>query len=1555
MTNASEQLEKLVALVGDLQAGPTDNADDLEQARRLAARAVRAARADAAATASIGRAAAAGMTAPLGEISPTGMTAPNGTATPIDATTPADTTAPLSVSITAAPHATALARTSADSAQRRALEDLLAQSAGQPADVLLHRREGPAAAQVPAWANGRVAPRSLGPFLDKLGQPVWIDIYEINEQVRFVRSAGAAPFLSLPVSLASRLQVGPKADSYTLPEGSVWIASRLFSQAAPQDAYTGLRIRGGLLEFTAAVVINGPEIIVPAAVHCHLSLELDPEAVPAGSDDGADVRAAHCGLPEIVQVHIDAAGAGLPQIGAASLQVYGWAAALQPAAGAIAYRPDLGCLAVPMQADTATFTPQSVASRLFQPSGTAPVIQSAWALPVALVQASQLGEAAGAGSLLLGLGEGLRATWLQQPRTAALGPAVLLLSPAQLAIRALHAAASGACQYVELWKDTQPSRATLRFDSDFGLQFVAQAAGSEALLLACALDARMDRPVDVKGSRLTVRAKAALALLQVSDAGAFVLVSAELDQPARVTRVSLAIKNALFVTSGPRQCWLYARLDSDLPPLGACLLSLRQHALVPTLPDPYAANVRPQAAPDDLETTLLSLVVWRPDTGITLDFLLGGINEAAGPAGPGLAPDPGQTGSAGGAGAVGDAFAFDHNRGRILLDVSSHCDQFGVALAPTQTIGGQPPAFAVRELYLERENLTLLTLPAVQWEAALTDPDPVDPGFPPRLGFANSGVPSVIRVPATHLVAAHPKAALDTLVENFAKADPLPAQARFTLPFGMVASAILDKSTAQQKRGATLRYVRPAGAELEGGHQLSIRATDSALQPGQTAALRGHAAQLANGQPGGRSVLGDAVSLVFNSYLGASGTRPLVPVTRLDLSGYGESLFSDWRNPYDDGVAVTQARFDVLVGRTAHEVIQVRSWLFPYAVQVVRTITIERKNNAVVKRTDSGWQAVSEGRYDFLGDDALQTHPGVVKGVHDVVSIRDTGEIAQVAGTQLAAVRFDAQLDLDGADGPVAARGQLGYVQLSAGVLLSAAGYVELLQKHGPLGGCIDASIAVGGGGQRMRVKRVGAGVADNGGTPEFVMAAWGSPAFPGGGDWSFLRVLQPGQAPVAIPKDGVPLVRAGLASQGAPAQTSPYRFADPQDLLQPDDPDSDYGLLHSTSTQRAFFPRPKVEAQQPDRITSTRIPQLADAYCMAGATGLFPDPARTLPFPSAQWALRIGAGGDYRLEMPQTTFAAGVGRRTVRKAGSVYSDVDYSGATVTYEIDTTQPWQWRFALEGARKIMKTTALGDAIITLGDMHASGDQGASYDDPRVQLGGALEVVQEMLTVFQDLGMNCAMNWNHARGDSWSLTLTVPVEMPGGGDVELPPGAPLPLFILSDVYIALSMDYYPEIDSGSLEVGGQLMFAVGPPGLYATMIIELGVGLSTGVGASFYFLLGVGIVYKIGPLKGLMAILFFGMAGESFWGYGAGFRAELGLDTRLIDISVVVEGKLARVRVCPKEPGETLYTVGSISVAVNVTICSIFTMSFEREHTWTKIFCGNGGCPLPDVLP
>ena len=124
-----------------------------------------------------------------------------------------------------------------------------------------------------------------------------------------------------------------------------------------------------------------------------------------------------------------------------------------------------------------------------------------------------------------------------------------------------------------------------------------------------------------------------------------------------------------------------------------------------------------------------------------------------------------------------------------------------------------------------------------------------------------------------------------------------------------------------------------------------------------------------NGQKTDATTLGEDVSVIFNGEFFEPPTnlddQRGVPLTRIDLSGYGASTYSNWINKEAQFASTSQARFDVLVGRTAHEVIQVKSIVYPWGIRVVRTITLFRVGSGYVYRFDTGWKAESDGKFDF--------------------------------------------------------------------------------------------------------------------------------------------------------------------------------------------------------------------------------------------------------------------------------------------------------------------------------------------------------------------------------------------------------------------------------------------------------------------------------------------------------------------------------------------------------------------------------------------------------------
>ncbi|MDQ1815585.1 hypothetical protein RBA41_20015 [Massilia sp. CCM 9210] len=1419
----------------------------------------------------------------------------------------------------------------------------------------------------PAWSAGMAAAERIGPVTDRLGRPFWLDLFRPVRQLRFVRSRGGPPVLSLPIIQAPWALGGAvlrAGQALELGAGSFWFATSLFA-VAPPNVYSGVRIARGSLRFSADLALSDDEVLLPPGVAFDLALDFDVSAA-AAPVPGSVLAATGRRTPDGLVIGLGPTGATIAVVGDAGLGLGATTLTLAPAAGAARYRPDLNRLVVPMTPDRPSITVNAIASTLFAPSGAAPIAAAGLALPAAVIDPANLGQASGAGALMLELERGLSATWHGEPRPVELGPVLILLDETRLAVSGQAARATGRALRPPLAPLSTPATlAYARIDRS-AVHFVTGADGLASVTLTARVDVRLPKPVDVAGNRVGMTLPAAQVVIATTLLGQRSLsVSGLALAPTQERAIAFALTNAVMRATRPRAFFMMGRLEGERIVEALALTAYGMGGLLPSLPDPYAANTplgTPFAAAGG-QGFLLSQFRFGP-RGETLGFVLPQSVSVSPPlTGPG-AP----TGSA--ATAVsstvnyGDLFDFEAQGKVVLLDVSSNASRFGVAVRPPRrenqdNFGGaplKPVTVQGLDLSLDGRMLVLLTLPAVQWEPVRNVPGP-EP-FPDEVRFANSGVPTTIDVPSVELVRINPLAAYDTILDNFAQDNPRPSRARFTLPFGIVAQARLQQASPAG-RGAQVGEVRPAIADLQGAHQLRLTAVDPALAPGATPALPGFIAQLTVAQPVGggppASILGTSATGIVNGYLGLGQPTALVPVTHIDLSGHGESLFSAWANPEDPETGVAAAEFQVLNGRAAHEVIQVKSILLPYFVPVVRIITLERKGNAVVTREDSGWVAVGEGRYRAAPGSGIVVHPGVVRRATRVSNIRETGSTVPAGGMEFVAVYFDTDLILDGAAAPVPARRQLGYVKLSIPPL-TAPVYAALVAAAGPMGGALDASIQIGGGRQRMRLHRVGVGIA----APEFAMAAWGGLAFPAGGDWSVLEAANPVDAPAAVAAErGLPVIRQGAA--GAPgAVPFPYRFADPEDLLNEAAPRRDYGLLHSMGTQRAFFRRPRIETGAPHRIVSSQRPVIADPLILATSTGAFPRQADAIPFPDAAFALETRADGSWVLDAPPS-FPAGVARRTIRSAGTVRSDLDYSNATVTYTLDTAAPVAWRFALEDAAKIMAHTGMGDLMTVGFDIEAQANRIARFVEPALLLGGPLDIVEDLLTILKDLGIPVELEVRMS--NEWKLTvsLDVPFVDAAGDDLEVIPGEPLPTIIFADTGVKAELVIAPSGAEASLELRGAPMFAIkSVPGLYVVAKIEFVLKLSTESGTTFSFLIGVGIAYHLeaGPFKleGLFAITFFAVFGDSVLGYGVGFLVKLSAELPpIVTIELSLEGKLARVMVQKDLPDETVFQIGKLVFAIEVSIFLVFSIELEVETRKVEVLRG----PLlesdaPDII-
>ena len=661
-----------------------------------------------------------------------------------------------------------------------------------------------------------------------------------------------------------------------------------------------------------------------------------------------------------------------------------------------------------------------------------------------------------------------------------------------------------------------------------------------------------------------------------------------------------------------------------------------------------------------------------------------------------------------------------------LLDVSSRADQMGVSLGNAievrtddrgdtnlRSVGAflGAPALSGSDLPLQilnmdvvtpARNVRALTLPQISWEPIYNIPLPIEGpiGYedlitvaPGLLIYDNDGFPTRIFSESPYLVPITPRSVTRHFLQEFHdKTTPRQLHSLFTLPFAMIAQASFKHNLyAAPDKNTRLSFNQPFFDQLRGGLQIKSVAPTH-LSPAQRPSFPGWTYQLEDyikwffhGLPIGGSTLGKIVKKIFNPLM--SSTDPKVPLERIEFSGYGASIFSNWFNTAAAVANVSQAKFDVLVGRTAHEVIQVRSIMYTKAgcVHVVRTITLMRSPNGYVFRSDSGWQPESDAfftcdyKIDFGSgpEDVKGTyefHPGAVKGISNVREIRDypaggtfkssfslkeSGLPAKLnkkfladwtanvfpnltslderLPVELQAVVFDADVHFDNVksggvkdsvsgDFKVQTRKSLGYVQLSPPrVLIPPKILADLLNfQNGSLGGPVDCTIDIANSRQTMRLARVDLNPAvDGSGNYIFAAGARGSLILPPDGSWSVVKQQ--------TDTGDVKLIEQGQTVPLIRANSSAnFRIANPADVVQQSTSKVNFGVVQSTGTQKLLFDIPQFFPGQLKLKSSNTY--FADAYKLLNSKGIFPNIANALALTNAEKEIDILGEGLMRM-----------------------------------------------------------------------------------------------------------------------------------------------------------------------------------------------------------------------------------------------------------------------------------------------------------------------------------
>jgi hypothetical protein len=932
-----------------------------------------------------------------------------------------------------------------------------------------------------------------------------------------------------------------------------------------------------------------------------------------------------------------------------------------------------------------------------------------------------------------------------------------------------------------------------------------------------------------------------------------------------------------------------------------------------------------------------------------------------------------------------------------LLDVSTNQDLLGVAVGgplerqATTGVIVSSSAFPVSGLAVHSTvaGMRVVALPQVQWEPVRTldaDQNIMTMGwFPTPLAAANDGGSTQIGARSQKLKPIIPDDALQGTLEAYKEGTPVGV--RTTFPFGLIGAIQLQPQDTAQRKADLYGLTRPKFPveQATGGIQITAHAEGGRPDAGGISPMfQGRMRQLLNGvdlptgTPLGISVLGEtlqpagSVETVFNNDMAA---RPRVPVTRIDLSGYGGSNFSDWNNPFAAFAEAAKVQFHLIIGRTSLEVIKVNSVLHPWGVRVTRSVTIERRPGGGVIRRDSGWQAFTPGLFDYRyfdpGTNSIVVAPyvfdaGVFRGLFNVRTIRPApGTVFSHGTAQLVPYYFDADIALEDVPGRTGCSGILGYLQIAPnGIPAGADALQALIEAQGPIGGPVEAWMNFGGSGLPFRTQRVEVGLAMNGVNPVFVATVRGVPSLPKTGAWSV--VTRPvasvppngGEASPVAENRGVPVIRrypvrylpgddtvySEPRLDGVPGD---YRFADATDLLTPTAPANDYALLQSTPTHAFLFPRPFVPAASAPRLESGYKAALADVFARSTSKGAFPPPGNTIELTAGGLHFDVSPTGQLALSSPVSIVGYPTPLRVAGTTGHGTS-LFYDNATLHLQLENDR---WEAEFTGLR--FWSDISGMELLTGSEMRVVGstEQRPQIAEIKSLVLQEIEEILQYIPIFGSRGTQGpidlgATNAKHELKVDVSLKYSVPpptvvATFPAGT------GVVLTLFIKQSTGIDIATGGPKASATFGAGLQGKIpVLSIGVAAVFIIIAGEITFSLTSVSGAvtaeklDLMAFVGVGVEGKIGPFK---AYAFLGIgfvltydAIADVTKYGGLVALEAGVD--LVIVSVKIRAELKGL--IYKDAGSTKCDYnGSVKIQVDIFLIFSISATYQISDTTT----------------
>ncbi len=489
-------------------------------------------------------------------------------------------------------------------------------------------------------ASAGVRVKTVGPVFDKLKKPTWFDFVTVKKLIALYVQGQNLPVIMFDATFSQSKFFTPNAKpveltkTYNIIPETVWIHGKVFSADVPDEYYCGLRVKGGTIVLDVDPFMLNNHVTVSNATKITVNLNLEQNDVfdnDPTSPYGVDARNASFNLPATFQFTFKNNVKTIVALGNSKWNVYGQNSnfVYQNAQNCV-YNPFIGRVAIPIHCNETDFAVTDCKSPFFNFSGSTKIKNSWWALSVTKLDIANPFEADGNGAIIVEGEKGLYAKWnnLQNKSIAFTNP-FILGEPGRISITDIKTDGSGAFHNFDGWKDEQNVYGTTfecKFNKDSLLIFNTVAKGDELIFGLNDWDIKTDRPVKVNGEAVTVKTKNSAFIIAISKIKTLLIVIDEnmiwdnklpADKIPKVKPYALAMHNALFTVTPPNSLVLFAETTPELKALthGQMYLGFGLYSYLPTLPDPYAANLGILQRQFEINTSVVGAVSTVPKRG----------------------------------------------------------------------------------------------------------------------------------------------------------------------------------------------------------------------------------------------------------------------------------------------------------------------------------------------------------------------------------------------------------------------------------------------------------------------------------------------------------------------------------------------------------------------------------------------------------------------------------------------------------------------------------------------------------------------------------------------------------------------------------------------------------------------------------------------------------------------------------------------------------------------------------------------------------------------------